>query len=708
MPYLVLEDARGGVDRRRPIYAAPPGTLWSCINAHISKGGDVDIRKHFADIGSFSENTYGLVAAQQTLYTFGSDPPSAVSLPGSVQYQQLQHPGGIPMVGFVDADLFDGKIYVLARFADGMVLHFYDGALVTAWSDGIVRADMSGLGGIATMLAALIDADANYIATAAGAVVTVTAATAGVPFTVATSALNGGIVDDQTLTNANVTPNTAAVAAAAASFAFSVAGGAAAGTITSVRIGGVEAVSGGPVTWATSNTAFAAALAANIAAFAGTSGYTATSVGQQVTVTATATGVAANDLSVEVTTTGTARAGSQSSAGTSTIGVMSGGVAAVAAVAQVNTLTVGGTFDPGDGFGVQLTSGTTNLIASYFGNYANPFGVAACVKTHKRKVYVGAGAILYFSRVNDATAWNSDEDPGAGFLNASTHCGGSESVLSLETYQGRLSVASKEAFQLWTMQNDDDQNALDQVLENCGTRSARALVEFGGNDVFYLGDTGIRSLKARDASNNAFVSDVGVAIDAVVSEWLRQVQDSDVVNAVGMVEPEDGRFWLAVGTRVFVYSFFPTVKISGWSWYELSFTPTDFAKTGKQAWARGDDNHLYLYGGFSAIDYGNPGDFTPEIQHPFVTSQKPGDFKNFTGMDIAATGTWNCDWLVDPNNLDVKVNLGENEGVTFPDANWAGVGHFTHIAPKLVGDSGSYACVSKLALYYAPADRKGP
>jgi hypothetical protein len=302
MAYLVIEDFRGGVDRRRPIYASKPGTLWSCSNAHISMGGDIDVRKAFVDRGSFSAQTFGLVAVGSARYTFGSSAAAAVTVPSGVTYQQLVYNGGA-MTRFIDHDLFDGRIYVIAEFGDGSVQHFYDGVLVADWNDGIVRASMNNLAGMATALAALINASANYSATAAGNVITVTAAATNLAFTVLTLAENGGAHDDETLTYVTTTP-------------------------------------------------------------------------------------------------------------------------AGVGVSQVGTLTLGGTFDPGDRFGVALSTGSPTPVAEYFGNYGKPFGNATCVKTHKRKVYAGAGSLLFFCGVNEPLGWNEEEDAGAGFIPAANHVGG--------------------------------------------------------------------------------------------------------------------------------------------------------------------------------------------------------------------------------------------------------------------------------------------
>ena len=48
--------------------------------------------------------------------------------------------------------------------------------------------------------------------------------------------------------------------------------------------------------------------------------------------------------------------------------------------------------------------------------------------------------------------------------------------------------------------------------------------------------------------------------------------------------------------------------------------------------------------------------------------------------------------------------MGTYDGVTFPKANWAGVGHSTHIAPLLTFEGDGEGSLSQLALYYQGAE----
>lgn len=703
MAYILVENFSGGVDRRRPIYAAPPGTLWEAIDCHISRGGDIEKRKAFVDLGDFGVNTFGLAEQADTLYTFGSD-AAPLSLPGSVQYQRLQHPDGLPMTRILSHDLFGGLLYVIAEFSDASIYHFYDGEVVGAWTNGVMRAAMSNTG-MAAQLAALINADDSYVATSALAVITVTAATAGVPFDVSTFVANmAGGVDDQTLTNVNITPNVNAVTGVASTFTFQVTAGDGTGTITSLLVGGVQLLSG-TVTWTTSNINTATLIATDVNINTGTHGWVATPSGQTVILTKNATGAANNNLTVQVTTTNTMRI-NNTAAGTFVVGATAGGVTAAAGVAQVNQITVGGTPETGDRFGITLTSTIdSEPVVAYFGTTGNPAATGTFIKTHKRKLYSPAGSVVYFSGVNTATGWNSESDIGAGFITASNNAGGSQDVVACETYQNFLALFSRRVIQLWDMQNDDDLNALRQTIKNTGTRSPKSIEEYGGVDTFYLADTGIRSLRARQSSELAQVADVGVSIDQVVRDYIQDgATDEQVVNAVSAIEPKDGRFLMAIGERIFVYSFFSETKVAAWTWYEPGFVVGEFAIANGQLYARSTDDTLYLYGGTSGDEYG---EYEPTFLTPFLTAQKDGTYKDLFGFDMAAEGTWDVEFLINPNSLAQVVHLGAGEGLTFNKPDWDALGHTTHIAIRMTNTSSGAASLSKMALYYKQSEQSG-
>ena len=343
------------------------------------------------------------------------------------------------------------------------------------------------------------------------------------------------------------------------------------------------------------------------------------------------------------------------------------------------------------------------IVSDWEGGAGNPSFDGVVAKTLSRKIYSAGSNKLAISGNDTATGWTDGTDTGADEINMSNHLGGAETLTALSVYQKKLAVFSRLAIQIWDMAADPTANSQVQVIEGTGTRAAGSALGFGDLDVFYLSDSGVRSLRARDITNIAGVNDVGTPIDTLIREWVDTLDDTTVADAVAVVEPVDGRYWLAIGDRIFVFTYFPTKKVSAWSWYEPGFTVEQFTVVTDRLYCRSGDV-IYLYGGPENATYDL---CTVTIQLPFLTAGKPGHNKQVTGLDIAATGTWDCKLLTDPNDEDRYTDIGELSGVTFQDDDAAGMNHGTHVAPLLVHEDTGYASVSQIALYYQGADSEG-
>jgi hypothetical protein len=132
MAHQTIADFRGGLDVRKGIRAGTPGTFFDGLNVHINSGGQIENRLALVPWAVVPANSYGLAASATKLYVFG--PTASPALPSNMIYQAMTHPSAHALVRIRDADMFQGKPYVLAEFANGDVLHFYDGASVTAWA----------------------------------------------------------------------------------------------------------------------------------------------------------------------------------------------------------------------------------------------------------------------------------------------------------------------------------------------------------------------------------------------------------------------------------------------------------------------------------------------------------------------------------------------------------------------------------------------
>lgn len=653
MAYLVVDDFRLGMDRRKSRVSGKPGQLWVGKNGHITRGGEFERRKKFVAKYELPANTHGLAGLSSQIYVFGSV-SSPVGLPAGVSYQRLQHSdGSTAMSGVISQTTFGGKLYEVAEFSGGARFHYYDGTRVASWD--AIAAAVGSNNAVATALAAKIDAVAAYMASAVGAVVTITAAVAGTPYTIGSSTINGGVNGDQTLTLAQTQANIAPVSEVRSTGTITVTGGTnnpGTNKLSSVTIDGVEVLNTA-VDWATSNSATATAIAAQINSYNSSPEYTAAAVGNLVTITAAAgTGAGPNGFVIIPTVAGDVTV--------ETSGTMANGVTAVSAQAQVYTATVGGTFEAADTFTITLDGVDYSVSGAASGT-----GITAL--TYQQKIYSVINSLLYFSALNTPTLWGSGT--GNGFINMSNQNEGNESLTAVQEYQTRMAIFSRSNIRIWNIDVDPANNAFQQTVQNTGTVAARSVLPYGNIDVFYLDDSGVRSLRARDSSNSPSVNDVGVAIDTFITEYLATLSETQVQRACAIIEPVDGRYWLAVGQRIFVFSYFPGSKINAWTYYDLSDEIgeddiSDMIRVGKRIYLRAGDT-IFLYGGDDNATYPDDDEIEAEIQFPFLAAGSPATFKGITGFDIGLSGVWHCYLLPDPANESVELDIGTFSKNTF-------------------------------------------
>lgn len=461
MSYILVDNFSGGVDRSRPRYVGPNGSLWNGINGHLTRGGDFEKRKTFATYANLPDGTYGLSKTTAGLWVFGSGADPGV--PAPINYMQLAHPTDPTrtMTSIESWDLYQGKLYVIAKYDNGDLRHFYDGSNVADWGAGGTK----------------------------------------------------------------------------------------------------------PSAW------------------------------------------------------------------------------------------------------------------------------GSIVRTHKRKLYSPIVSLLWMTQIDTATSL--DTALGASFINMSTHQSGSDQVTALGLFSEQLAVFSRRVIQIWAMQDNPANNAPSQFLLETGTRAPRSVIGFGDIDCMYLSDSGIRSLRARYATALAGVNDIGTPIDTLVREQLMTLTDADVQRAVALVEPVDGRLWMAIGDRVYVFSYFPSKKVSAWSWYEPGVSFSDMVTVNDRVYARAEKT-IYLYGDSDNNTYDSC-EVTCDL--PFLSGGKPGTFKQVKGVNLSSTGAWNMRLLVNPNDENEFVDCGDLEGVTWFEDGVGVPAHCTHIAPSLVHQAPGYASLSQIGVH---------
>jgi len=454
--------------------------------------------------------------------------------------------------------------------------------------------------------------------------------------------------------------------------------------ITSVTVDGVEVLSG-PVDWVTNSTETANDVANNISANVSSPDYDATNSTNTVTIQSSLSGTAANGRQIAVTV-------SPDAVTYSGINNMGGGVNAVTGVSQVERFTVGGTFEIGDQFNV-------NLDGEDFGFSGNPTNPGITALTFGKKMYTTASKILHFSEIDDPTAFFTLLN-GGGFIDISTEASQLEDLTGIGKYQNYLAVFSRNETQVWQVFADDANNSLLQNVENTGTFANKSIVSVGDLDIYFLSDTGVRSLKARDSSNVPFVSDVGTAIDTYILEYMDTLTDAQKEAAVAAADPRDGRYLLSIHENTYVHSRFPANKISAWTqWNGLQIT--EYGRKSGKLFARAGDT-IYLYGGDNNDQYDD--DITATLQTPFLYFQSPATKKQLKGIDIVCEGKWYCKIFTDPRDPDgddAFIEIGEIDGTTTLEDAYPveGCGPYFSVHLQNINQAGA-ARVSQIILHY--------
>ncbi|MEO7016913.1 MAG: hypothetical protein ABI067_10275, partial [Leifsonia sp.] len=583
-----------------------------------------------------------------------------------------------------------GKIYAIAKFDDGSICHFYNGVRITDWDTvSDANADFNVL---ADYMADVIASESAVDAVAYGSTIVITAKTAGTPFTISASTVNGGAVNDQAITLFTDQASVSAVAESLATASFQILGGTESrgvNSITSILIGATQLMSSA-VDWQTSNATTANIVAGSINVGQSTHGYSATALNGVVTITApTGTGATPNGGALVITATGDVF---------NTTGYFSGGVTAVVALPQIVRAVLSGTLETTDKFTITLNS---------MGYYGTPRGAAAgsSIYVRNQRVWCPAANILRYSKLTDPTNW-TDASPtsGAGFIPVSNDSQGYDRVIGAVGYDTLSAVMSRQNISFYTLGADASQFALSRVAENTGAKATLSLMSYANSETFYLDDSGIRSLRAKININSPYVADIGAPIDSFIQEHIRSVGNGAAAAAVGITEPLDGRFWLAIAQRIYVLSYFLSNNIQAWSYYEPGFSVSAMARSKNRLYVRAADT-IYLYGGVDGNTWPDAG-LDRVVETPFITADEPSNVKDTIGTDFSVSGDWYVTVAPDPNHPDKIDVIGTISNVTAGGPNISYSSREAAWSLKFECQKAGQATISSYAIHYGSEDAK--
>jgi hypothetical protein len=716
MPYVLVEDFKSGIDTRRTSVTSVPGSLYGLnadgvaglTNAHITRGGEIEKRRAFKLWATLPSGTHGLAAGGGRVYVFAdghAGTPSLTGQPEELSILKMESryrgtSGEEDMAKILSVDFFNGKPYAAVQFEDGLINHYwgdhsdpgatnglavapnriieqYDGRARTSFTvtggnatsstgtaatgEVLVYAGTSFAGNnllylrvdnvdildgpvahtgdnssSATAIANAINAKTstpNYTASTSLGTVTITAADKGT--TANGKAITSSVEGDYVL-NTVTSPLASGVDNA----------------LTDLTMGGMSIIRD-PVLYTTSHILTAAAIADEINSTSTTPEWEAVSSGSEVTIIAETQGNSTNSYHNSVTH------------------------------AEVKT---------GD-----LTTTTVSTVTSGGATVATGQQAGSYVMSNKYAVHSLEESTWRWCGVGDPTDWTSgiNTSAGAGFQVLSNHARNSEELMAMSTYYENIAILAQDCIQIWFYDPDPSVIQLVQVLNNTGTVASKSVIAIGDSDVFYLSRSGIRSLKSRDSSNAAYIGDIGNSIDSIIISAI-QGDAADGRDACGILDPRSGRYYLAIGSKVYVFSYFPSSKVSAWSVYEPGFVIEDWAFDGRQVLCRSGDN-VYTLGGLNDNEYDS---CTVTVQLPFLDAQSPATDKMWTGLDAVASSTWTVKIAGDPTDIETNELAATIDKVTY------GLGRVglsttsTHLALKLENTQTGAAKLGTLAVHY--------
>lgn len=345
---------------------------------------------------------------------------------------------------------------------------------------------------------------------------------------------------------------------------------------------------------------------------------------------------------------------------------------------------------------------------------------SACL-TLSNRVHFIAGKKWYGSDNGDAAQWEQ-QAAGAFAIDVSQNFRQSDVLVSLAAYQGRMALFANYSLMIFGVDANPQNITLIQPLANTGSFCPLGPQSLGELDVVYPSITGLRSLRVRDLSLNAYVNDLGSPIDMLIQADINTVGFSNLYTTCGIVEPSAGRYWFYINGKIYVLSYFPSAKImAAWTMYTptcfisslpQTFVPIKFVIFNSQVYfiaTVSGVQHLFLFGGTNNTTY----DTTVAIvETPWMDLGKPGNRKQFRALDFAQTNSWqfsaSMDYYGYVNNggqLDAINSLAESN----PSFQLGSYGLSTdgfHVKLKATCTTAGYSVLSALDLHYELLDEK--
>lgn len=635
MPYAVIEHFQNGLDSRRLLETTQDNSLVKAVNCHITRGGEIEKRKAFVPLFSLPPGTVGLYMQDGPIYNVWGTGEKPDNLPWGVKYWRLtrEDASNAALTRILDVEEFYGNLYVVAEFADGEIRHYWRNQEVT----GTRPEEPDGLP----------EPEPPPDQDPGNTTLTVSVSDVSRTYTDGPDELIWGPV--RVFPSGGTNP-----------YSFEFVPGVYLFGESEVEIELVDTGPNGEVANEWEKYVRCKALVATENA-----------------------GPAKRMYLVNVTD-------ADGNTGTDSFGVW---------FSFVKT-------DGGDGL-PDLPPGTTDPKIIAMGDQpglSKPYGLIAssdtwapgiAVMAADEKMYGVYEHYLNFSKLGDPLDW----DPlsaGAGFIDMSNEMRGRQDLMGMAPFRNAMAIFARRSIAIWLTDPDPAQNSKLQILQNTGTSAPRSILPMGAGDVLYLDLDGIRNLRERTNSENAYAGDIGSKIDRLVQERLRAIGDVEASKAIGVIDPESGRAWMIVGNVIFVLSYYPEERIYAWTIYDPGFVIEYASTSSTSVFVRSGDT-VYCYGGLDRFVYD---DCLVEFQIPFMDIGKAATDKMWTGLDAALQGTWEVHLHMSIQHPSVSDLVGILMSSTYSMGNIPTAGASTHFSVRMRNQSNGYARVGNMAIHY--------
>lgn len=251
------------------------------------------------------------------------------------------------------------------------------------------------------------------------------------------------------------------------------------------------------------------------------------------------------------------------------------------------------------------------------------------------KVFAPYADVVRFSAANNPLDWSGEQD--SGFLPTGMQATGDPLVTAMGLYRGNLVAWTGSNMQVWQIDPDPQRMSVLDVIEGIGCRWPRS-VSAMQSDLFFLSDSGVRSVSVAAGTGNLAAGDVGTPIDALIRAILATETD---VDPIGLYAPGLGQYWLVFQHQAFVLTLSPAAQVVAWSRYTFPW-PVEEAIVHLGTIVLRSGTSVFEVDPTATMD-DDTGTGQPrkgigvEIQWPWLDFGSPGADKVFTGFDTIAS-----------------------------------------------------------------------